>query len=359
MGNGRYDPGFVDQVLAEPGADKFRACFSCGTCSASCPISWLDGDYNPRRILQLVRLGAKDQVLASPAIWLCSGCDICFRRCPQQVRLSDLMRAIRSVATKEGYEPQRSPAHANKQACASCGLCVQTCPYKAIELKPIWTNGRRQMVVPTVNQFLCQECGICTVTCPVSAISVPNLGDQAMLAQIKGFASQNGFHRQPDAGWKPRIAAFVCGWCLYSERDRDDIAAIGTGTDVQVMKLPCLGRMDPLYALSALQEGIDGVLVVGCQLGDCHYRHGNLMAERRKSVLKAVLAAAGASQRVRFAHVSSAEKGVLYRLVEEMQTDLKALGPTDAGLLQRGPRVDMLRNDQPVPCGAVQMPTVG
>jgi len=85
-----------------------------------------------------------------------------------------------------------------------------------------------------------------------------------------------------------------------------------------------------MHVLMALQEGIDGVLVAGCHLGDCHYKRGNLMAENRIAVLRAVLRAAGAMKgRARFAHISTAERGILPRLIEEVKQEVKALGPIE------------------------------
>ncbi|MCK4471334.1 MAG: hydrogenase iron-sulfur subunit [Anaerolineae bacterium] len=130
--------------------------------------------------------------------------------------------------------------------------------------------------------------------------------------------------------WEPRIIVFLCDWCLYSELDRADIARVQEQPNVRIVKIPCLGRMDPMHVLMALQEGIDGVLVAGCHLGDCHYKRGNLMAENRIAVLRTVLKAAGAMKgRARFAHISTAERGILPRLIEEVQEEVKALGPIE------------------------------
>lgn len=333
MALSRFQRDFPDQVLAESGVDDLRACFNCATCTSACPISWKDSNYNPRQILRLISLGAKDAVLSSPTIWQCSGCDICYQRCPQHVHLSLLMEALRKVAIREGHEPPESPAQANKQACASCGLCVQACPYQAITLTPVWVDGRRQMVVPEVNQALCHQCGICTAICPVSAITIPSLGDQAIIAQVKEFAGGSEGTDQIETAWKPRITTFLCDWCLYSKLDQADVASVQAQSGVQVVRIPCLGRMDPWHILTALQEGIDGVLVIGCELGNCHYKHGNRLAENKITVLKAVLQAAGASARVQFAHVSSAERGVLLRLVEAMAREVAPLGPNRGGSL--------------------------
>lgn len=198
---GHESPGeaFADQVRASPGGEKLTHCFSCGTCTAACPIQWVEAEYNPRRIIKMVVLGMKEQVLSSPVIWLCSACDICHQRCPQDVRISDLMKAIRDVAIREGCEPIRTVAQANERACSSCGLCAQACPYEAIELVPRWVKiqqvMRQRRALPKVDKFLCQGCGICTAICPVSAISLEDVDDNMIVAQIRGFAEETGQRR--------------------------------------------------------------------------------------------------------------------------------------------------------------------
>jgi heterodisulfide reductase subunit C len=97
------DPGFADRVRATPGGEGILHCYACGTCSASCPIRAIDDEFNPRRIIRLALLGLKDEVLRSQFIWLCTGCFICQERCPQDVRITDLMMALRNIATEEGY----------------------------------------------------------------------------------------------------------------------------------------------------------------------------------------------------------------------------------------------------------------
>jgi len=178
---------FADQVHAAPGGEHLMHCFSCGTCVATCPIQWIEENYNPRRIIKMVMLGMKDEVLSSPVIWLCSACDICYRRCPQGVHISDVMKAIREVAIQEGYEPVRAIAQVNEQACAGCGMCAQACPYEAIQLTTAWDMGQPS-TVPAVDRFLCLGCGVCAATCPSSAISLSDVSDETILAQIREFA---------------------------------------------------------------------------------------------------------------------------------------------------------------------------
>jgi heterodisulfide reductase subunit C len=98
-------PKFKYEVAGEPGGENIKVCFACGICTASCPIREIDQRYNPRKIIRMVLLGMKDRVLKSDFIWLCSSCYACTERCPQGVRFTDVMNAIKNLAVKEGFIP--------------------------------------------------------------------------------------------------------------------------------------------------------------------------------------------------------------------------------------------------------------
>lgn len=176
---------FAEEVMAEPGGEKIVYCFSCGTCTASCPISWVNEKYNPRRIIKMVAMGMREEVLSSPFIWFCSACDLCYRRCPQGVRISDLMKALRNIAIREGYEPPRAIAQVNERICVGCGLCAEVCPYDAIELVNKRVLGHEK-VVAQVDKFLCMECGICAASCRSGAIDIVDFSDEALFLRITG-----------------------------------------------------------------------------------------------------------------------------------------------------------------------------
>ena len=101
--SGDLDPNFKYEVAREPGGEQIKHCFQCGTCSASCPVMRINSKYNPRRIISMVLLGMRDEVLKSDFIWLCSACYSCHERCPQDVKITDLMNAINNIAVREGY----------------------------------------------------------------------------------------------------------------------------------------------------------------------------------------------------------------------------------------------------------------
>ncbi len=90
-------------VGALRGGERVAACYQCGTCSGSCPTASAM-DLNPRHILHLLRLGLGERVLASRSIWLCTSCYSCTARCPREIKISDAMIGLRSLAVEHGLE---------------------------------------------------------------------------------------------------------------------------------------------------------------------------------------------------------------------------------------------------------------
>jgi F420-non-reducing hydrogenase iron-sulfur subunit len=90
----------------------------------------------------------------------------------------------------------------------------------------------------------------------------------------------------------------------------------------------CTGRIDPEFVLKAFQSGADGVLILGCHPGDCHYKEGNFKTLRRYYLLKRVLSQLGiGEERVRLDWVSASESDKFVRTVNEMSETLKRMGP--------------------------------
>lgn len=97
------DPKFKYEIAKQPGGENIKVCFGCGICTASCPVREIDETYNPRKIIRMALLGMRDAVLKSDFIWLCSTCYTCAERCPQGVKFTDVINAIKNIAAKEGY----------------------------------------------------------------------------------------------------------------------------------------------------------------------------------------------------------------------------------------------------------------
>ena len=100
------DPGFKHQLKVLPGGEKIMACFTCRTCTASCPITAVNETFNPMKIIRMALYGLKREVLESDFIWLCSSCYACQERCPQGVSITDFMVLIKNMAVREGHAPQ-------------------------------------------------------------------------------------------------------------------------------------------------------------------------------------------------------------------------------------------------------------
>ena len=101
----KLDPTFCEEVMAQPGGEHLRRCFACGTCVAGCPVSEVDPEYSPRKIIRQILFGMREEVLSSPLIWYCLVCYRCYARCPQNVNFTDIMRALRYLALKGNHAP--------------------------------------------------------------------------------------------------------------------------------------------------------------------------------------------------------------------------------------------------------------
>ena len=97
------DPKFRDEVANTPGGENIKRCFQCGSCSAGCPVHEVSDSYNPRKIIRMILLGMRDEVLSTDFVWLCAACHTCRERCPQDAKISDIMTAVRNIAVKEGH----------------------------------------------------------------------------------------------------------------------------------------------------------------------------------------------------------------------------------------------------------------
>ena len=178
------DFNFQNEVMAEPGGDNLLRCYSCGTCMATCLVRRQYPDYNPRRLLHMTMLGLRDQVLSSHVIWRCSACDDCYEHCPQQIHISELFQAFRTIALREGYSPPGPTAQVNERTCVACGLCTEVCPYDAVELVTKRVLGHEKTVAQ-VNSALCMSCGICAAACRSASIDLTDHSDASVYGQLQ------------------------------------------------------------------------------------------------------------------------------------------------------------------------------
>ena len=89
--------------------------------------------------------------------------------------------------------------------------------------------------------------------------------------------------------FEPKIVAFCCNWCSYAGADLAGTSRMQYAPNIRIIRVMCSGRVSPLFILKALSVGADGVLVLGCHPGDCHYIEGNYKTMRRVPLLKKML----------------------------------------------------------------------
>ena len=135
-------------------------------------------------------------------------------------------------------------------------------------------------------------------------------------------------NREPITSFEPKIMAFVCNWCTYAGADLAGTGRMEYRPSVRIVKLPCTGRIDPLFIIKAFENGADGVLVSGCHPGDCHYTTGNYHARRRWIGFKNLLEFTGIDmRRLYFSWVSASEAIKWVDLINSVTDEIKRLGP--------------------------------
>lgn len=130
------------------------------------------------------------------------------------------------------------------------------------------------------------------------------------------------------AAFEPKIVGFLCNWCSYAGADKAGASQTAYSPNVRIIRLMCTGRMDPQFVVKAFDEGADGVLILGCHPGDCHYKEQNYRMIQRHRLFLRLLPELGIDvERCRLDFVSAAEGDKFARVVDEMVTSIKALGP--------------------------------
>jgi F420-non-reducing hydrogenase iron-sulfur subunit len=131
--------------------------------------------------------------------------------------------------------------------------------------------------------------------------------------------------------WQPRIVAFLCNWCSYAGADLAGMSRASYPAAIRIVRLPCSGRVDPMFILKSFENGADMVLVSGCHPGDCHYATGNYHARRKLPAFRELLGFLGIDpHRFKMSWVSAAEGAKWSRLVKEITEEAYQLGPFDS-----------------------------
>jgi coenzyme F420-reducing hydrogenase delta subunit/ferredoxin len=128
--------------------------------------------------------------------------------------------------------------------------------------------------------------------------------------------------------FEPRIVAFLCSWCSYTGADTAGIARLKSPANIRAVRVPCSGRVSPELIMRSFDQGADGVLVLGCHIGECHYDTGNHRTAKRIPILQKLLEFAGLEpERLRLDWVSASEGERFSKIAEEFTGVVRSLGP--------------------------------
>ena len=128
--------------------------------------------------------------------------------------------------------------------------------------------------------------------------------------------------------FEPKILGFLCNWCSYAGADLAGVSRIQYPPSLRIIRVMCSGRVDPLFVIEALKTGLDGVIVMGCHPGDCHYLEGDYEAEVKFNMLKKLLKIIGLDNRVHLEWVSASEGNRFAEVITDFTAKIKELGPS-------------------------------
>lgn len=154
--------------------------------------------------------------------------------------------------------------------CRGCGVCEETCDYKAIRV----AYQREGIFVARVDEQMCRGCGACLSICPTGAIEQGFFNSERIMERLKEIL-RSETQELP-------VLVLACCWS-------EVLQILPAERRGQVIELMCLGRLAAGDLLRAFELGAAGVLILGCAEERCHYGFGSRVAEGNLQRLSALL----------------------------------------------------------------------
>jgi coenzyme F420-reducing hydrogenase delta subunit/Pyruvate/2-oxoacid:ferredoxin oxidoreductase delta subunit len=231
------------------------------------------------------------------------------------VELKREIAAVRAEVGKFASGKVRVPAlqpRVTAEKCAVCLTCYRCCPHHAIEIVHDESLNNMYHSAARMNPLACRRCGICAGECPGKAIQLPFYSDQEMLMQISN---------------PPKLVAFACenSGALAAEFAKK--LEPNLQDNLQIVSVPCSGKIDALYLLKALERGADGVLLLVCHEHNCKFICGNDRADKRKEQVRRRLSEIGLEdERVEIVHLAANQGNEFNDKVRTMAARIHQLG---------------------------------
>jgi heterodisulfide reductase subunit A-like polyferredoxin/coenzyme F420-reducing hydrogenase delta subunit len=197
----------------------------------------------------------------------------------------------------------RFRAEVDREKCVTCLTCYRCCPHGAI----YWDDKA------VISPVACQACGICASECPQEAIQVTGFTDDAVIADVRACLSD------VDEG-SARILAFCCENSSLEAGRAAALFHLPLPEGLRMVRVPCAGKVDIHYILSAFIEGADGVLVMACHPGNCKSETGTTFARWRVENAYRMLKETGIGKdRLSFVTLASNMAGDFSKIAVEME----------------------------------------
>ncbi|MEJ2248178.1 MAG: hydrogenase iron-sulfur subunit [Candidatus Lokiarchaeota archaeon] len=128
--------------------------------------------------------------------------------------------------------------------------------------------------------------------------------------------------------FEPKILGFLCNWCSYAGADLAGVSRMQYPSNLRVIRVMCSGRVDPEFIFEGFKTGLDGIIVMGCHPGDCHYLEGNYEAMMKFDMTKKFLKYVNLDDRVRLEWVSASEGNRFAEVITDFTENIRKLGPS-------------------------------
>ena len=129
--------------------------------------------------------------------------------------------------------------------------------------------------------------------------------------------------------FEPKILAFFCHYCALAAADVAGKMQFQYPPNLRVIRVLCTGKVEILHLLKALELGADGVLVIGCKLGECYFKSGNNHAQSKVKRARELIKEMGLEEgRIQFNFVPGPAGKKFADIMTGMTNEMRALGPS-------------------------------
>lgn len=305
------------RVLVENGY-KVRSSCSDGRCG-TCKTKYVGGDPDHRDTV--LEVHERSDYLT-----------VCVSRAKSAELVLDLPAPGAAQAITNPYLLDRPIAVVDQRICVACLTCVRACTFGAARIDPDELGVGGILGAAAVDMDTCTGCGLCAAACPTGAIGMTQFSDVDVNAEVREFfAAHKAQPAEPSTA--PKIVAFACPNCKSAAK-----AHPSAGSDeLDIVDMPCTGRVDNLHVMKTFEAGADGVLVTGCEPGRCNYSTGNLNADRRMGWIREWLDDVGLDgARSRMVHLPDEGATAFEEAVNALRKEIENLGPNPIRVQSNG-----------------------